>query len=161
MSDQIVKSQLYEVQVFLEKTVDQIERYLNRITIQSLLEEKQGDQAYFEGLLSNLRRILVYCEEGLDACIVEIQHTTISKSRAEKTLSTIFRHCIVEFFSPKYDLWYEDSPSTYTGDDVIRFRQEPPKSFTELIREIEGEFLTIREELDYYGSSFTSKTVQQ
>ena len=66
MSNPIVKSQVEEVHTFLEKTVTNLESYLNNITIEQLLQEKNGDRAYYEGVLSNLRRLLVYCEEGLE-----------------------------------------------------------------------------------------------
>ncbi|MCP3738675.1 YpuI family protein [Rossellomorea sp. BNER] len=160
MSNLIVKSQVEEVLAFLESSVHRIESYLNQTTIDKLVKEKKGDQAYYEGLLSNIRRLLVYCEEGLDACLVVVQNEPFLKGAAEKTLYKVYHQCIEEFFSPRYDLWYEDSRSAYTGKNAIKFRQEPPASIMKLMQEVEGEFHTIREELEYYETDFRTKMIQ-
>jgi hypothetical protein len=160
MSNPIVKSQVGEVHTFLEKTVMNLESYLNSITIEVLLQEKSGDRAYYEGVLSNLRRLLVYCEEGLDSCLVVMQNEPFIKGAAEKTLYKIYHQCIEEFFSPRYDLWYEDSRSAYTGKNSILFRQEPPESIIKLMAAAESDFQEIREELEYYETDFRTKIMQ-
>ncbi|WP_064090979.1 DUF3907 family protein [Rossellomorea aquimaris] len=159
MCNLLIKSQVQEVQIFLEEEVDRIEGYLNATTITSLLLEKQGDRAYFEGLLSNLRRLLVFCEEGLDKCIIVLQSEPFMKNLAEKTLYKIYHQCIEEFFSPRYDLWFEDSRAAYLESNSIRFRQEPPKSFAHLINQVEIEFRSMREELEYYETDYKRKTL--
>jgi hypothetical protein len=160
MSNPIVKSQVEEVHAFLEKTVTELETYLNNITIELLLQEKNGDRAYYEGVLSNIRRLLVYCEEGLDSCHIVLQNEPFIKGAAEKTLYKIYHQCIEEFFSPRYDLWYENSRSAYTGKNSIMFRQELPESITKLMAAAESDFQQIREELEYYETDFRTKITQ-
>ncbi|MGM0846018.1 MAG: YpuI family protein [Bacillota bacterium] len=160
MSNPIVKTQVEEVHIFLEKTVTNLENYLNNITIEGLLLEKNGDRAYYEGLLSNIRRLLVYCEESLDSCSVVLQKEPFIKGAAEKTLYKVYHQCIEEFFSPRYDLWYEDSRSAYTGKNSILFRQELPESVVQLMAAAESDFQQIREELEYYETDFRTKITQ-
>ncbi|MGD6966877.1 YpuI family protein [Rossellomorea vietnamensis] len=160
MSNPIVKSQVEEVHTFLEKTVAELEGYLNNVTIDGLLQEKSGDRAYYEGVLSNIRRLLVYCEEGLDSCSVVLQNEPFIKGAAEKTLFKVYHQCIEEFFSPRYDLWYEDSRSAYTGKNSIMFRQDLPKSIMSLMSAAESDFQRVREELEYYETDFRTKITQ-
>jgi Protein of unknown function (DUF3907) len=160
MSNPIVKSQVEEVHTFLEKTVTNLENYLNNVTIEQLLQEQHGDRAYYEGVLSNIRRLLVHCEEGLDSCHIVLQNEPFLKRAAEKTLYKIYHQCIEEFFSPRYDLWYEDSRSAYTGKNSIKFRQELPESIVKLLTSAESGFQQTREELEYYETDFRTKITQ-
>ncbi|MGM0751318.1 MAG: DUF3907 family protein [Bacillota bacterium] len=147
MNDFMVKTQVLDIQSFLENTIIQFESYINTVTIQGLLEEKYGDKAYYEGLLSNLRRLLVYCEEGLDACGMIVQNEPFQKGAAERILYKIYHKCIEEYYSPRYNLWFEDRRISYPEGSCIRFRQEPPGCFASLLKSVEGEFHSMREEL--------------
>lgn len=62
-----------------------------------------------------MRRLLVFCEEGQDACFVLLNSQPFRKTAAEKILYKIYHQVIAEFFSPKSDHWYENSRSAYTG----------------------------------------------
>jgi hypothetical protein len=107
-----------------------------------------------------LRKLLVYCEEGLDACSVILQSEPFQKATAEKTLYRIFHQCIEEFFSPKNDAWFEDSRSAYTGRNSIKFYKAVPESVQELVKGLEGEFQRVREELEYYETDYRTKMIQ-
>ncbi|TMU86703.1 DUF3907 family protein [Bacillus sp. BHET2] len=157
MNDFMLKTQVQVAQRFLEDAIIQFEGYLNGITIKTLLMEKRGDRAYYEGLLSNLRRLLVYCEEGMDACQRIIQNEPFERNHAERILYKIYHKCIVEYYSPRYKLWFEDGRITYPEGSTIRFRQEPPDCFAGLLRNVEGEFHTLREALFEFESEFRTK----
>ncbi|MDF0726166.1 YpuI family protein [Cytobacillus sp. S13-E01] len=160
MGNSIVKAQTEQVENFLVKTVKSVNQYLNETTIASLQNELNGDQEYYELLLSNIRRLVVYCEEGLDACQVVLSNEPFRKGAAEKTLYKIYHQCIEEFFAPKGDLWFEDSRSAYTGKNSITFRQNPPLSLKKLLNSLEGGFQTIREELEFYETDYRTKMLQ-
>jgi hypothetical protein len=51
-------------------------------------------------VVSNLRKLLVYCEEGSETCHVIVKNEPFAKSSAEKALYRIYHQCIEEF-SPK------------------------------------------------------------
>lgn len=97
----MVKVQIMDVKSFLTNTVSGLESFLNSTTIDGLLSEKQGDKEYYKRILGNLRKLLVYCEEGLDACSVILQSESFPKGAAEKTLYGIYHKCIEEFFHQK------------------------------------------------------------
>lgn len=154
MNDFMVKAQVQDILSFLEDTSIQFEEYLNNNTIKKLLKQKPGDRAYYEGLFSNLRRLLVYCEEGLDACRHVLQNDPFLKDHAERIIYKIFHKCIVEYYSPRYNLWFEDLRITYPEGSAIRFRQEPPHCFTILLRKVEGDFHSMREDLTEFENEY-------
>ncbi|MBA2873297.1 YpuI family protein [Thermaerobacillus caldiproteolyticus] len=161
MGNSIVMSQTKQVEAFLQQTVKAISDYLNETTITGLLHEQEGgNKAYYEQLFSNLRRLVVYCEEGLEACRVVLSDEPFRKAAAEKVLYRIYHSCISEFFAPKGDTWYEDSRSAYTGRNSIKFRQTPPSSFKNLLSSLESGFQTIREELEFYETDYRTKIIQ-
>ncbi|WP_174734061.1 DUF3907 family protein [Mesobacillus harenae] len=157
MGNTIVHSQLKDVKDFLSNTVLKLEDFLNETTLSSMEQEIQGSEDYNKTILSNLRKLLVSCEEGLEACKVVLQGDPFSKPAAEKTLFGIYYHCIEEFFSPRSDVWYEDSRSAYTGKNSIKFRQGVTKGVGSLMAGLEGEFQRIREELEYYETDYRTK----
>ncbi|MDM5331171.1 YpuI family protein [Neobacillus sp. CF12] len=160
MGNSLVKSQLKDVGGFLTSTIGTLEEYLNNTTISQMEQQLSGDTTYYKLVLSNLRKLLVYCEESLDACSVILQSEPFQKATAEKTLYRIFHQCIEEFFSPKNDAWFEDSRSAYTGRNSIKFFKNVPESVQKLIKGLEGEFQRVREELEYYETDYRTKMIQ-
>jgi hypothetical protein len=160
MGNSLVKTQLKDVGGFLSSTIGTLENYLNDTTLSQMEQELSGDSSYYKLILSNLRKLLVYCEEGLDACSVILQSEPFQKPPAEKTLYRIFHQCIEEFFSPKNDAWFEDSRSAYTGRNSIKFYKTVPESVQNLVKGLEGEFQRVREELEYYETDYRTKMIQ-
>lgn len=160
MGNTIVQSQLKDVQVFLETTVERLENFLNETTFSKLQQEKNGDEKYYKGILSSLRRLLVNCEEGLEVCQIILKNEMFNKAAAEKTLYKIYHQCIEEYFSPKSDRWYEDSRAAYTGKNSIKFHAEVPESILAILRELENGFQAMREELEFYETDYRTKMMQ-
>lgn len=160
MGNMIVKSQTEQVESFLKQTVKTLTTYLNDTTIHSLLEETPGEKDYYESLLSNIRRLVVFCEEGLDAIRVVLWTEPFRKAAAEKVLYRVYHQCIEEFFTPKNDMWYEDSRSAYTGKNSLKFRKTAPGSLQDVLVSLESGFQTIREELEYYETDYRTKMQQ-
>lgn len=160
MGNTLVHTQINDVKSFLETTISQLENLLNETTLSELLQETQGDSTYYKSVLSNIRKLLVYCEEGLDACQIILLNEPFSKAAAEKTLYRIYHQCIEEFFSPKSDVWFEDSRSAYTGKNSIKFRQVIPDSIKVVFKNLESPFQMLREELEYYETDYRTKIIQ-
>ncbi|MFB6465949.1 YpuI family protein [Cytobacillus sp. Hz8] len=160
MGNTMVKTQLEEVSLFLTNVVAKIENFLNETTITELMKEKNGDELYYKMLLASFRKILVYCDESLEACKIVLKSETFPKGAAEKTLYKIYHQCIEEFFTPKNDAWYEDSRSAYTGRNSIKFHQEAPESIKKMLKSLEGGFQRVREELEYYETDYRTKMIQ-
>lgn len=160
MGNSIVESQMEDVQQFLSNTVSTFENFLNETTLSVLKEEGQGDERYYKSILSNLRKLLVFCEEGHEACRIILMSDQFQRGAAEQTLYKLYHHCIEEFFSPKNDAWYENSRSAYTGKNSIRFHHEVPVRLENLFRGLESDFQKIREELEYYETDYRTKMMQ-
>ncbi|QOR65322.1 YpuI family protein [Cytobacillus suaedae] len=160
MGNSMVKTQTEQVKEFLKSTVTTVNNYLNETTLSSLQAETVVDEEYYRTLLSTVRRLSVYCEEGLDACNVVLSTEPFRKGAAEQTLYKIYHQCIEEFFAPKSDIWYEDSRAAYTGKNAITYRNTMPPSIQHLIASLEGGFQTIREELEFYETDYRTKMIQ-
>ncbi|PFP27344.1 hypothetical protein COJ96_16200 [Bacillus sp. AFS073361] len=160
MGNTLVKSQLNDVKSFLGRSISTLENFLNETTISQLNLENEEDTNYNKLIFANLRKIVVYSEEGLDACSVILQGSPFQKAAAEKTLYKIYHQCIEEFFSPKNDAWYEDSRSAYTGRNSIKFYRTVSDNIAQLVKSLEGDFQQIREELEYYETDYRTKMIQ-
>ncbi|KIL44244.1 DUF3907 family protein [Jeotgalibacillus soli] len=160
MINKLVQTKIKDAYTFLGHTVQELETFLNCVTLESLLAEKNGDIEYYKGVMSGLRRLLVYCEEGYDATSIIMRSSPFSPSSAEHTLYGVYHKCIQEFYAPHNDLWYEDSRSAFTGKQAIHFRQALPESIERLLLRLETPFQTLREELEYYDTEFRTKMMQ-
>ncbi|MBS2969465.1 YpuI family protein [Metabacillus sp. KIGAM252] len=160
MGNSMVKLQTEQTADFLKTVVFGLSKHLNSVTTDSMLEEEPGDRLFYEELLSNFRRLTVFCEEGLEACSIITQTEPFRKAAAEKILYRVYHQCIEEFFQPKHDVWYEDSRSAYTGKNSIKFRQPVPLSVKQLVAELESQFQQTREELEYYETDYRTKMMQ-
>jgi TRAP-type mannitol/chloroaromatic compound transport system substrate-binding protein len=160
MGNSLVQTQLNDVKEFLTQTVTVLENFLNETTISQLNVSNDEEHTYIKMIFSNLRKLAVYSEEGLEACSVILQSEPFQKPAAEKTLYKIYHQCIEEFFSPKNDAWYEDSRSAYTGKNSIKFYHSVPESIFKLVKSLEADFQRIREELEYYETDYRTKMIQ-
>ena len=160
MGNTLVKTQLNDVKEFLTKSIIVLENFLNETTVSQLNAENEEDYNYVKLILANMRKLVVYSEEGLEACSVLLQSEPFPKAAAEKTLYRIYHQCIEEFFSPKNDAWFENSRSAYTGRNSIKFYRNVSEKISTLIKSLESDFQRIREELEYYETDYRTKMIQ-
>ncbi|MFN2745536.1 MULTISPECIES: YpuI family protein [Bacillus] len=159
MGKSMARAQTEQAEEFLSQAVQTLSDYLNETTLSSLETEEPGRSAYFRDVLSNLRKLTVYCEEGLSACRVMLQQEPFRDAAAERTLYQIYHRCIEEFFTPKKETWYEDSRAAYTGRHAIRFHEPAPASLKKLMASLETGYQSMREELEYYATDYQMKVV--
>lgn len=158
MGNSIVHLQSVQTRDFLRNIAEALQDFLNHSTIDSLiLETPDGEQEYYEGLLHNLMRLLVFAKEGLDSFNVILQSEPFRKGAAENTLYKVYHQVIEEFFSPRFGYWSEDSRAAYTGNNAIKFEKVAPPSIKALLSSIEKEFQKLREELQYYETDYQTK----
>ncbi|MEH7545681.1 hypothetical protein COJ85_31310 [Bacillus sp. AFS076308] len=160
MGNTLVKTQLNDVKEFLTKSISTLEDFLNETTISQLNVENDEDRVYVKLILANMRKLVVYSEEGLEACSVILQSEPFQKAAAEKTLYKIYHQCIEEFFSPKNDAWFENSRSAYTGRNSIKYYRNVSDKISAIIKSLESDFQRIREELEYYETDYRTKMIQ-
>jgi hypothetical protein len=160
MGNMIVEEQIDDAIKYLVKPIECLERFLNETTLNLLVSDQKDKFDYYKIFLSQCRKILVYSEEGFEEAKLIQKATPFPKQMAEKTLYKIYHQCIEEFFSPKSDVWYEDSRAAYTGKNAICFRQEVSPSIHQLFYQLEGDFQHLREELEYYETDYKTKLLQ-
>ncbi|SDJ66530.1 DUF3907 family protein [Sediminibacillus albus] len=153
MSKDFLYAHVKEVNIFLVNSLEEMSGYLNNRKLEDLLQEEgSGDAEYYKELLKALRRLEVFCDEAHDAVNALLRENPLRETAAEKTLHGIYRQCILGFYAPKNDVWYEDSRAAYTGRRKINYHKTPPLSFARLLDSLDGAFEEIREELGYYDT---------
>jgi hypothetical protein len=130
--------------------------FLNHVTIDSICTDTENggaNEEYRSDLLSDLRKIEVYCTDGYEACRRLLRSSPFPEQAAERILTGIYHKCIESFFSPKKDAWYEDSRAAYSGEASVHFYHEVAEPLKVLMADLENEFLPIRETLQFYESN--------
>jgi hypothetical protein len=160
MTNQMVRTHMNDVNNFLTITVTELNDYLDGHHLEGLLrEDGSKNQLYYKDLLKALRRLEVICDEALDAVKKNIRTDCMQEHLAKKTLRGIYHRCVLEFYFPKNDSWYENSRASYNGDDSIHFRNDPPASIKDLINQLDQSFQSVREQLVYYDNEHDQATV--
>ncbi|MDA1475019.1 DUF3907 family protein [Bacillus sp. CLL-3-40] len=154
MKKSVAKAHTEQTGVFLSEAVQMLNHFLNETTLTSLKAEEPRQEAYYREVLSNLRKLAVCCEEGLDTCQIMLQQKPFQDAAAERVLYQIYHRCVEEFFSPKKDTWYEDSRALYTGGNAICFHEPIPATLEKLMVSLATYYQSMRENLEYYGANF-------
>lgn len=153
MDTQDVKADLQKTKTFLMRTSNQLAAYLDENNTRTVLEESQiGDESkeYIQQVFKQLRRLEVLLEEALLRVIYILKSETFSQVSAEEILYKVYQRCVMEFYSPKNDIWYEEGRAVYTNQMSIYFREQAPLTLRKVFMDLEPEFQDIREVLDYY-----------
>ncbi|MDG5787661.1 DUF3907 family protein [Evansella sp. AB-P1] len=162
MGNDLVQQQLSFTIKQLERAAEEIRSFLNSTTLESIVQEGESNsKGDYTDILDQLRRILVFFDDGRESGYLLLRSETFRKSAAEKTLYWIFHQCIEEFFQPKLDVWYEDSRAAYTGKNAIQFRVPVSEQLKGLVKTIEGPLQEVREELEYYETDYRTKMRQR
>lgn len=148
------------MQTVLNDSVNQLSSYLDHHCLHRLLDEKGSrNETYYASLLKSLRRLEVFCNEAHDTVKLIRKSDVFRKEAAQKTLYGIYHKCILEFFSPKADVWYENSRAAYTGESSITYYHEPPQSLQAIVKQLEEGFQQLRDNLACYEGHYQNKMV--
>ncbi|TMW73659.1 DUF3907 family protein [Alteribacter natronophilus] len=130
-----------------------IRDFLNNVTLPMLIEETGEDSVKEEDLsllLDQLRRLLVYSDEAVEACKTLLRRNTLQQDHASKRMVWVYHYCVEEFFQPRLDTWYEDSRAAYCGKHAVVFRFPVPDRVTAMMMSCEDCIQKLREELEAY-----------
>lgn len=133
MGHSMARAQTEQAREFLSQSVQTLSDYLNETTLASLEQEESGRKDYYREILSNLRKLAVYCEEGLEACRIRLQQEPFQDAAAERTLYQIYHRCIEEFLLQKRYVVRRQQSSLY-GKKCHSFS----RTSTSLIKEFDG-----------------------
>ncbi|PYZ98485.1 hypothetical protein CR205_07815 [Alteribacter lacisalsi] len=137
----------------LTKSADITREFLNSVTLQMLVDECGDDvrRSELSLVLDQLRRLLVYSDEAIEACKMLLTRKTLNAEHARKRMAWVYHHCVEEFFQPRFDTWYEDSRAAYSGIRAVTFRTAVPSRLKTMMALCEEPVQQLREELEYYG----------
>lgn len=143
----------------LKQVCGQLEVFLNTHSVKDLSSTKglENDIAYNEQFLSDLRHLIVSCEQATENLGVCLRRATFNVEFAEKILYDVMHSCVYNFFYPRNEVYSEDGRNAYTGKDAINFRQEPAEDLKKLILSLSKTFEFLREELHYYETDYVTQ----
>lgn len=149
----------------LKKVSMELERYLNQVTLTSLIQQS-GDpedyEAYYRNYLSDLRHLLVYSENAYEKVAVCLRRARFNEEFAEEALFQVYHSCVNNFYYPKGEVYDEDGRYSYTGQDAILFRKEVAPALRNLTLSLSKVFEQLRDDLQYYETDYiTKKRMQQ
>jgi hypothetical protein len=148
----------------LKKASMELERFLNQVTLTSLVEQS-GDpeeyEAYYRTYLSDLRHLLVYCENAYERLGIALRRARFNEEFAEEVLSQVYHTCVNNFYYPKGEVYEEDGRHSCTGQAPINFRKQVTPELKQLMISLSKVFEQLRDNLQYYENDYHSTQQMQ
>ncbi|MFC4305602.1 YpuI family protein [Cohnella boryungensis] len=139
----------------LKAAIDPIEQFLNHHSLEQLVQSDQADNvAFYSGLLSDLRHLLVFSEVTYEKLGAVLRRPNFDNDLAERALYEVYHKGVNSFFYPKNECYSEDGRYAYTGQDAIRFRTKPVRAARDIILGISRVYEELRDDLSYYESDY-------
>ncbi|WP_188206056.1 DUF3907 family protein [Alkalibacillus aidingensis] len=124
--------------------------FLNNKSVHMIIKNDLNlDKEYVMAIVKHLRFLEVYCTEGKRALERLMVTEEIQEEVLQKIYQGVYQKCIHEFFSPKDDLWHEDSRASYLNKCSIVFQNHPGEDIIEVTHIVEPTFHELREQLDF------------
>lgn len=146
----------------LTKSQKELENFLNNYSVREILKGLNDDNkdeltTKIQYLLSDLRHLLVGCENRITKLGVITRSSQFNKEFAEFVLYETVHLCVNKFYYPEHEIYEEDGRNSYTGKDAIKFSFTPHPEIKELILSLSKYFEVLREELVYYETDYVTK----
>lgn len=140
----------------LKEAIALLEPFLNEYALPQLTtsEDTPDKIAFYKGLLSDLRHLLVYSESVYEKLGVALRRPNFDQDFAERALYDTYHQCVNAYFYPKNEGYSEDGRYAYTGQDAIRFRVKPVRAARDIVLGVSKIYEELREELAYYESEY-------
>ncbi|MFD2640307.1 DUF3907 family protein [Piscibacillus salipiscarius] len=128
----------------------ELHEFLDFTSIDKLLDsEKSLNIEYLQSIFKEFRYLAIFCGEGRQAITKLLKTNSIEQEYFDRVYKGIYYKCIIEYFSPRDEIWFEDSRASYRNKCSIDFQEHPGRLIVETIKKIEPSFLQLREHLDY------------
>ncbi|MBW5444864.1 DUF3907 family protein [Cohnella sp. CFH 77786] len=142
----------------LKTAILELEQFLNGHALPELVQENSAEaQAFYGGLLSDLRHLLVFSEVAFEKLGALLRRPNFDVEQAERTLYEVYHHCVNAFFYPKNECYSEDGRYAYTGQDAIRFRIKPVRAARDVVLNVSRVYEELRDDLAYYESDYLTQ----
>lgn len=163
MPETQIKELVLLSQDLLTKVQKPLEHFLNHYALPQLNitsndeKNKENYSLKTQNLLSDLRHLLVACENTQNKLGIVNRSNTFKKEYAEHVLYETMHLCVNKFYYPEHEIFEEDGRNSYTGKDAIKFSFEPHPEIKETVLLISKHFEVLREELTYYETDYVTK----
>ena len=143
----------------LKLAIGQLESFLNDHALPELVQEGDPETtaAFYSGLLSDLRHLLVFSEVAYEKLGVALRRPNFDTEFAERALYETYHQGVNAYFYPKNEGYSEDGRYAYTGQDAIRFRHKPVRAARDIVLGVSKIYEDLREELTYYESDYMTQ----
>lgn len=146
----------------LTKSQIELENFLDNYSLKEIMkgiddDNKEEITLKTKYLLSDLRHLLVGCENRITKLGVITRSSQFNKEFAEFVLYETVHLCVNKFYYPEHEIYEEDGRNSYTGKDAIKFSFNPHPVIKELILSLSKNFEVLREELIYYETDYVTK----
>ncbi|WP_020615613.1 YpuI family protein [Paenibacillus daejeonensis] len=146
----------------LKTAISQLEEFLNQYAVPQLTELDSEDQtAFYKGLLSDLRHLLVFSEVAYEKLGALLRRPNFDTDAAERTLYEVYHQCVNAYFYPKNEGYSEDGRYAYTGRDAIRFLFKPVEPARDIVLTHSKIFEELRDDLGYYETDYMTHVRMQ
>jgi hypothetical protein len=143
----------------LKKVCIELEKFLNSTTLKQLVQtssDPEQYESYYRDYLSDLRHLLVNCENAYEKLGICLRRARFNKEFAEEALYLVYHTCVNLFFYPKGEVYEEDGRNSYTGRDAIIFHKEVTPELKSLTLGMSKVFEYLRDELQYYETDYVT-----
>ncbi|RPF55728.1 DUF3907 family protein [Aquisalibacillus elongatus] len=148
--DTQLRSQAELINDHLEIIEDELNDFLDFTSIDKVLDSNhQVPIDYIQNIFREFRYLAVYCGEGKRAITKLIQTDQLEQNYVDRVYKGIYYKCVIEYFSPKDEIWTEDSRASYRNKCSIDFRDDPGEIIEQTMKKVEPSFHELREQLDY------------
>lgn len=146
----------------LKTAISQLEDFLNQYAVPQLTELDSEDQtAFYKGLLSDLRHLLVFCEVTYEKLGALLRRPNFDTEAAERVLYEVYHQCVNAYFYPKNEGYSEDGRYAYTGREAIRFIFKPVAPARDIVLVHSKVFEELRDDLGYYETDYMTNVRMQ
>lgn len=146
----------------LKYAIEKLELFLNNHALPQLVQDQDEEiTRFYEGVLSDLRHLLVFSEMSYEKLGVALRRANFDEDFAHKALYNVYHYGVNNFFYPKNESYSEDGRYAYTGQDAIRFRKKPVASVREVVLDITKVYEELRDDLTYYENDYLTERRMQ
>lgn len=156
------ETQIKELVLMSEEMLNKIQvplkNFLDHHALPQLVSsDDEKELEHTKSLLSDMRHLLVSCENTYKKLGIVQRSHQFNKEFAEHVLYETVHLCVNKFYYPEHELYEEDGRNSYTGRDAIKFSFAPHPKMKETIVALSKYFEILREELNYYETDYVTK----
>lgn len=116
-------SQAESINEHLTFIENELHDFLDFTSVDKVLEtNRELEIEYIQRIFKEFRYLAVYCGEGRKAIEKLMKTSQIEEEFLDRVYKGVYYKCVLEYFSPKDEVWFEDSRASYQNKCSIDFQ---------------------------------------